>query len=95
MLCSTLYLRAIFQVQAPGGLTFGGAIQRRVFLRYRFGGLIFEGAYTWRGLIFGILRYIERKGSTEIELLNRDRMARDVFPTKVQHYASLLLTFFC
>ena len=20
------------------------------FLRYRFGGLIFEGAYTWRGL---------------------------------------------
>ena len=32
------------------------------FLRYRFGGLIFGGAYTWRGLymegiIFGILRY--------------------------------------
>ena len=25
-LCSTLYLRAIFQVQAPGGLIFGGAI---------------------------------------------------------------------
>ena len=25
-LCFTLYLRAIFQVQAPGGLTFGGAI---------------------------------------------------------------------
>ena len=47
------------------------------------------------GLIFGILRYIEGKGSTEIELLNRDRMARDVFPTKVEHYASLLLTSFC
>ena len=26
LLCSTLHLRAIFQVQAPGGLTFGGAI---------------------------------------------------------------------
>ena len=39
LLCFTLYLRAIFQVQAPGGnLTEG-------FLRYRFGGLIFGGAY--------------------------------------------------
>ena len=26
LLCFTLYLRAIFQVQAPGGLIFGGAI---------------------------------------------------------------------
>ena len=26
LLCFTLYLRAIFQVQAPGGLVFGGAI---------------------------------------------------------------------
>ena len=26
LLCFTLYLRAIFQVQVPGGLTFGGAI---------------------------------------------------------------------
>ena len=34
------------------------------FLRYRFGGLIFGGAYIWRGLymaglIFGILRYLD------------------------------------
>ena len=40
-----------FQVQAPRG----GAYIRRgdlteVFLRYDFGGLIFGGAYTWRGL---------------------------------------------
>ena len=49
-LCFTLYLRAIFQVQAPGGLIVGGVIQQRVFLRYRFGGLIFGGAYTWKGL---------------------------------------------
>ena len=26
LLCFTFYLRAIFQVQAPGGLIFGGAI---------------------------------------------------------------------
>ena len=26
LVCFTLYLRAIFQVQAPGGLIFGGAI---------------------------------------------------------------------
>ena len=47
----TLYLRAIFQVQAPGG---GAYIWRgnltEGFLRYRLGGLIFGGAYTWRGL---------------------------------------------
>ena len=45
LLYFTLYLRAIFQVQAPGGLIFGGAIYRRVFLRYEFEGLIFGGAY--------------------------------------------------
>ena len=45
LLCVTLYLRAIFQVQAPGGLIFGGAILGRVFLRYCFGELIFGGAY--------------------------------------------------
>ena len=33
-----------------GGLYLEGAILRRVFLRYRFGGLIFGGAYTWKGL---------------------------------------------
>ena len=49
--CFTLYLREIFQVQAPGGRFNGG------FFALRFGGLIFGGAYTWKGLIFGILRY--------------------------------------
>ena len=51
-----VFLRAIFQVQAPGGLIFGG----------RFNGGFFAfpvwGAYCWsslymEGLIFGILRY--------------------------------------
>ena len=51
--CFTLYLRAIFQVQAPrgGGLIFGGAIERRVFCVTGLGGLYMEE------LIFGILRY--------------------------------------
>ena len=59
LLCFTLYLRAIFQVQALRGLIFGGAIW--VFLRYQFGGPIFGGAYTMYmdGLIFGILKYVK------------------------------------
>ena len=42
--CFTLYLRAIFQVQAPGCLYLEGRFNGG-FLRYRFGGLIFGGAY--------------------------------------------------
>ena len=48
-LCFTLYLRAIFLVQAPGGLYLEGRFNGG-FSRYRIGGLIFEGAYTWKGL---------------------------------------------
>ena len=40
--CSTLCLRAIFQVQAPGALNLEG----RFYRRYLFGGLMFGGAYT-------------------------------------------------
>ena len=54
LLCFTLYLRAIFQVQAPRELWRGDLTEG--FLDYRFGGLIFGGAYTWRGLFFRILR---------------------------------------
>ena len=50
--CFTLYLRAIFQVQAPGGLIFGGANLTEGFSRYRIGG----GGLYFEGLIFGILR---------------------------------------
>ena len=39
-----------FQVQAPGELIFGEGDLTEGFLRYEFGGLIFGGAYTWRGL---------------------------------------------
>ena len=53
LLCFTLYLRSIFQVQAPGGLIVGGAIERRVFCVTGLGGLYLEGH------IFGILRYLK------------------------------------
>ena len=44
--CFTLYLRATFKVHAPGGLTFGGAIYRRVFcVTGSVGGLTHGGAY--------------------------------------------------
>ena len=50
LLYFTLYLRAIFQAQDPGGLLLEGAISRRVFCVTRLGELIHGGAY------FGILR---------------------------------------
>ena len=46
LLCFTLYSRAILPLGTyiqRGNLTEG-------FLRYKFGGLIFGGSYTWRGL---------------------------------------------
>ena len=55
LLCFSFYLRAIFQVQAPGGLYFEG--------RFNGGFVVLPdwGAYIWRGLymgglIYGILR---------------------------------------
>ena len=45
---ATLYLRAILQVQAPGGLTFGGAILRRVFCVTGLGGLYFYGICIYK-----------------------------------------------
>ena len=57
LLCFTLYLRAIFQVQAPRG---------SLYLEGRFNGGFFAlrvwGAYIWKGLymeglLFGILGY--------------------------------------
>ena len=54
-LCYTLYLRAVFQVQPPGGLYVEGRFNGGVFA------LRVWGAYIWRrlymeSLIFGILR---------------------------------------
>ena len=38
-----------FKVQAPGGAYIRRGDLTEGFLRYEFGGLIFGGAYTWRG----------------------------------------------
>ena len=53
LLCFTLYLRAIFQVQALGGAYIWRGDLTGGFLRYRFGGLVF----ILEGLIFEILRH--------------------------------------
>ena len=39
-----------FQVQAPRGAYIWKGDLTEGLLRYRFGGLIFGGAYSWRGL---------------------------------------------
>ena len=39
-----------FQVQGPGGAYIWRGDLTEGFLRYEFGGLIFGGDYTWRGL---------------------------------------------
>ena len=50
-LCFTLYLKAISKYKAPPrGAYVGRGDFTEGFLRYEFGGLIFGGAYTWRGL---------------------------------------------
>ena len=49
LFCFSLYLRAIFQVQGAGAYIWRGDLTEG-FLRYHFGGLMFGGAYTWRGL---------------------------------------------
>ena len=53
-----LYLSAIFKYKPPGGPYIRRGDLTKGFLRYEFGGLIFGGAYTWRGLFsefYGIL----------------------------------------
>ena len=56
LLCFTLYLRAIFQVQAPGGLYLEGRFNGEFFALPDWGAYIWRGLYM-EGLIFGILRY--------------------------------------
>ena len=47
--CFTLCLRAISKYKPPGAYIWRGDLTEG-FLCYEFGGLIFGGAYTWRGL---------------------------------------------
>ena len=55
LLCFTLYLRAIFQVQAPWGLILEGRFNGGFFALPVWGAYIWRGLYM-EGLIFGILR---------------------------------------
>ena len=48
--CFTLYLRAIFQVQASGGIYLEGRFNGGFFALLVWGASVFGGAYTWRGL---------------------------------------------
>ena len=53
-----------FQVQAPGGAYIWRGDLTEGFLRYKFGGLIFGGTCTWRGLFsefYGNLKVVYRK----------------------------------
>ena len=55
LLCFTLYLRAIFQEQAPGDLYLEGRVNGGFFALRVLGAYIWRGLYM-KGLIFGILR---------------------------------------
>ena len=57
LLCFSLYLRTIFQVQAPRGLYLEGRFNGGFFALPVKEASIWRGLYT-EGLIFGILRYI-------------------------------------
>ena len=45
-----MYLRANSKYEPPRGAYIRRGDLTEGFLRYNFGGLIFGGAYTWRGL---------------------------------------------
>ena len=75
LLYFTLHLRAIFQVQGGGGEGgLGASIWRgdltEGLLRYRFGGLIFGGVYTWKGLISEFPANISDLIDSNVDLLN-------------------------
>ena len=66
-LCFTLYLRAIFHVQAHGGLYLEGRFNGGFFALLDWGAYILRGLYM-EGLIFGILRYLNKRNKSESQL---------------------------
>ena len=66
-----------FQVQATGGLKFGGAIYQRVFALRVWIAYIWKGLYL-DGLIFGILQY----GTKLKKLVNGKRISVRNIPTE-------------
>ena len=84
LLCFTFYFEGNFQVQTPGGLIFGGAIQQRVFALRVWGAYIWRGLYM-EGLIFGILRYRTCSLCLRVALPRRGRsfFCRRLLHTKI------------
>ena len=70
LFCFTLYLRAIFKYKPPGGLYLEGRFNGGFFLRYRFGGLIFGGAYfrNFTATCWDVVKYNEHSVKTFIVL---------------------------
>ena len=64
----TLYLRAISKYKPPGAYIQRGYLTEG-FLHCKFGGLVFGGAYTWRGLC------LEFYGSLQTLLLQKNLFA--------------------
>ena len=76
-----------FQVQAPGGLYLEGRFNGG-FLCYEFGGLMFGGAYTWRGL-FSEFTVSYRKNKYGYLHSNQQRHDGISSPLWVQYYMNM------
>ena len=64
LLCFPLYLRAIFQVQAPGGRFNGGFFALPVWGAYIWKGLIHGGAYFRNFTVIPTLSWVYSRTST-------------------------------
>ena len=60
-----------FQVQAPPGDYIRRGDLTEGFLRYDFGGLIFGGAYTWRGLLWEFYGIFMNEFNKVVKFFNR------------------------
>ena len=85
MLCFTLYLRANSKYKPPGGAYIRRDDLTEGFLRCHFGGLIFGGAYAWRGLFsefYGICRAHQEERCSLLDYLEKEsRMTPNkIFP---------------
>ena len=71
---------AISKYKPRGGLYLEGRFKFFFFLRYKFGGLIFGGAYTWRGLFSELYGpWLETWGNKPKEIILRLSKGNSVF----------------
>ena len=81
LLCFTLYLRVIFQVQPPGGLYLEGRCNGGFLPLPVWGAYIWRGSYM-EGLILGILRQL--RNFQQLCLLTLRRNIQDIYLLCVQ-----------